>query len=322
MLFFAGESATTSSRRSNAAHPAQEINRRLLEVFVANIASNLNNVELFSACTTQAYQDPLLRIPCSRLAFMHAVGEALAERAREHDRGAIDITISRTSTMLSAIATRHAAQGGRDAPDRQPAGTRSRAWRPTLSACSGDGIAVTPQTLLPIFFSPFIGEAAEQRLSATIGLVRLSELDGNASDVIKSANIALNLAKRHRRAREGATPSAAWSRKRARACLLRELRTAFDQRWLQVDYQPTGLPQYAPPDRRQALLRWPARPAGRRAGAVHTAAGAVCTIVALGKWVLRTARQDSASCSRSAPTCACQSMCRSSSSAIRSSSTG
>ncbi len=294
VLFFAGESGNDLVAYIDAVHPLEEINRRLLEVFVANIASNLNNVELFERLHDQAYQDPLLRIP-SRLAFMHAVGEALAERPQGTTVALIDIDhfshlndalgYRYGDTLLKAVALRLMSS--------LPAGTLVARLAADTFGVLGDGMSVAPQTLLPVFFAPFIGEATEQRLSATIGLVRLSEVDGNASDVIKSANIALNLAKRHRRGEGLYFVRRMEQETRTRMRLLRELRTAFDRRWLQVDYQPQVCLKTHRLIGVEALLRWRSDAGkGIAPGQFIQLAESSGLIVALGKWVLRTACED------------------------------
>jgi diguanylate cyclase (GGDEF)-like protein len=277
-----------------AGRPLDEIDRRLLEVFATNIAINLNNVELFDQLHEQAYQDPLLHIP-NRMAFMKAVGEALATRPLTTSVAIVDIDhfshlndalgYRYGDTLLKAVALLLIA--------RLPAGTLVARMAADTFGVLGENQTITPQTLLPLFRAPFVAEGTEQRLSVTIGLARLFEVDGNASDVIKSANIALNMAKHHRRGEGLYFTRRMELETRARMRLLRELRAAFEQEQLHLVYQP----QVCLRSRRligvEALLRWN-NSEDRQIPPGHFIALAESSglIVALGKWVLRTACHD------------------------------
>lgn len=294
VLFFAGESGNDLTAYIEIGHPLEEIDLRLLEVFVTNIAINLHNVELFDQLHEQAYQDPLLHIP-NRLAFMQAVGNALAGKSSTTTVAIVDIDhfshlndalgYRYGDTLLKAVALR--------LTDALPTGTLVARMAADNFGVLGNDQTVTPQALLPLFREPFVAEGTEQRLSITVGLARLSEVDGNASDVLKSANIALNLAKHHRRGEGIYFTRNMELETRARMRLLRELRSAFDQQRLRVDYQP----QYCLKTHRligvEALVRW-CNDEGRYIPPAQFIALAESSglIVALGKWVLRTACHD------------------------------
>ena len=294
VLFFSGKSGNELTAYIETSYPLDEINRRLLEVFCTNIAINLDNVELLDQLHDQAYNDPLLHIP-NRLAFMHAVGNALASQPLTGTVAMVDI--DHFSHLNDALGYRYGDSLLKAVAIRMignlPQGTLVARMAADTFGVLGAGATITPQTLLRLFDDPFVAEGTEQRLSATIGLARLSEVEGNASDAIKSANIALNLAKHHSRG-DGVyfTPSMELET-RARMRLLRELRSDFDQQRLFVEYQP----QVSLKTQRligvEALLRW-------RNNEGHCIppdqfiplAESSGLIVALGKWVLRTACHD------------------------------
>jgi diguanylate cyclase (GGDEF)-like protein len=294
VLFFAGESGRDLTAYIEAGRPLDEIDRRLLEVFATNIAINLNNVELFEQLHEQAYRDPLLHIP-NRLAFMQAVGDALAKNPLTTTVAIVDIDhfshlndalgYRYGDTLLKAVALLLV--------EKLPPGTLVARMAADTFGILGDNQDVTPPALLPLFRDPFVAEGTEQRLSVTIGLAKLSEIDGNASDAIKSANIALNLAKHHRRGEGVYFTRRMELETRARMRLLRELRSAFDQQRLTLDYQP----QVCLKTRRligaEALLRW-RNDEGHFIPPTQFIALAESSglIVALGKWVLRTACHD------------------------------
>ncbi|WP_301100906.1 EAL domain-containing protein [Propionivibrio sp.] len=294
VLFFFGKSGTELAAYFETGRPLDEINRRLLDVFGTNIAIILDNVELFDQLHEQAYRDPLLNIP-NRLAFMHAVGNALTAQPLTTTVALVDIDhfshlndalgYRYGDTLLKAVALLLIG--------KLPEGTLIARMAPDTFGVLGDVQTITPQTLLPLFRDPFVAEGTEQRLSVTIGLTRLSEVDGNASDAIKSAIVALNLAKHHRRGEGVYFTRSMEIEARARMRLLRELRAAFDQQRLFVEYQP----QFCLKTQRligvEALLRW-RNDEGRSIPPDQfiPLAESSGLIVALGKWVLRTACHD------------------------------
>ena len=294
VLFFSGKSGKNLTAFFETGHPLDEIDRQLLEVFCTNIAINLDNVALFDQLHDHAYNDPLLHIP-NRLAFMHAVGDAITEQRLDETIAIIDI--DHFSHLNDALGYRYGDSLLRAVAqrllERLPKGTVVARMAADTFGVLGRNDAVSTGTLLPLFREPFVIEGNEQSLSATIGLACLSEIDGNGSDAVKSANIALSLAKINARGEGLFFTRDMELQSRASLRMLRELRSAFEQEHLFVVYQP----QIDLKTRRligvEALLRWktddenfvpPAQfiPLAESSG----------LIVDLGKWVLGTACRD------------------------------
>jgi len=293
-LFFSGKSGNELLVFIRTGFPLNEISRQLLEVFCTNIAINLDNMALFDQLHDQAYNDQLLHIP-NRLDFMRTVGEALAADRQSKTIAIVDI--DHFSHLNDALGHRYGdtllkAVAHRMSDSLVPGTVISRLAADTFGIL-GDHENVTPEILLALFRKPYIIENAEQSLSATIGLAHLSEVDGNGSDAVKSATIALNLAKNNSRGEGLFFTRNMEFESRARLRLLRELRSAFDRERLFVVYQP----QFCLKTRRvtgvEALLRWRTDegnfippdqfiPLAESSG----------LIVGLGKWVLRTACHD------------------------------
>jgi EAL domain-containing protein (putative c-di-GMP-specific phosphodiesterase class I) len=144
--------------------------------------------------------------------------------------------------------------------------------------------------LKSVFAAPFSPDGSDHTVSATIGLARLSEVDGGGSDALKSANIALSRAKDGQRGEHCYFTREMELDTRNRVRLLRDLRVAFEHDRLYVVYQP----QVSLDTRRvlgvEALLRWRNElgqfvppnqfiPLAENSG----------MIVSLGEWVLRSA---------------------------------
>ncbi len=154
----------------------------------------------------------------------------------------------------------------------------------------GDGSRVNPEHILGLFALPFNIEGQDVQLSATIGLVRLSEYEGGGADALKDADIALKRAKMQQRAGHFYFSRSMGVEIRERVRMMHALRIAFEKTQLFVAYQP----QIDFKTRRvvgaEALLRWQTEegkfispdkfiPIAEYSG----------MIIDLGEWVMRTA---------------------------------
>ncbi|MBP8171953.1 MAG: bifunctional diguanylate cyclase/phosphodiesterase, partial [Pseudomonas sp.] len=242
-----------------------------------------------------AYNDQLLRIP-NRLAFVHALDRALGNQPRSATTLAL-IDIDGFSELNDTLGHQHG--------DHllQAVAERLRQQLPgatLLARVAGDvfGIlasstALNPETLNNLLRQPLCLEQLQQNLTATIGLACLDQIDGDGSDALKAANIALKHGKQHRRGGISHFSRDMEFETRARVRLLQELRSAFERERLFVVYQP----QVRLSDRQligvEALLRWrnddgsfisPTQfiPLAESSG----------LIISLGEWVLRSACHD------------------------------
>ncbi len=294
VLFFSGKSGNDLIAYLETGTPLDEMNLQLLEVFCTNIAINLDNVALFDQLHDHAYNDQLLHIP-NRLAFMRAVGDTIAARKLSDTVAVVDI--DHFSHLNDALGHRYGDSLLKGVCQRLienlPEDTIIARLAADTFGLLGANATITPGTLLPLFREPFVIDGAEQSLSATIGFARLSEVDGNGSEAVKSANIALNLAKNTARGEGCYFTRNMEFETRARMRLLRELRSAFDRERLFVVYQPQFCLKDRTPIGVEALLRW------RTDEGIFVApdqfiplAESSGLIVGLGKWVLRTACHD------------------------------
>jgi diguanylate cyclase (GGDEF)-like protein len=113
-----------------------------------------------------------------------------------------------------------------------------------------------PVALLELFRAPFSVQGEEMVVTATLGVVRLADVQGGGLDAIKDANIALKRAKKTRRGSYVVFSNEMGTDIRERVRLLQGLRSAVESEKLFIVYQPqldlaTGSLVGV-----EALLRW------------------------------------------------------------------
>lgn len=290
-LFFAGEAGHDMVAYVKTHWTVREIDQRLLEVFCTNIARSFDNVLLFAKVNDHAYFDQVLRIP-NRLAFVQAVDALIEGGGEGHTLAMVDIDhfsqvndalgLPYGDALLKTVTARMR--------DQLPQGV-------LLARVGGDAFGLlgadhqmAPDMIRSLFADPFLIDDNKQHVSATVGLVRLSDVNSNGADILKAANIALNRAKEGQRGEHCYFTQDMAFETRNRLRLLQDLRTAFDYDHLFVVYQP----QLSLAARQligvEALLRWrledgtfvpPERfiPLAESSG----------LILPLGAWVMRTA---------------------------------
>ena len=154
----------------------------------------------------------------------------------------------------------------------------------------GPASSVDPIALLELFRLPFLVQDDSMMVTATLGLVSLTDTKEAGRDAIKDANIALKRAKKNRRGSYVTYTLDMGTEIRERVRLLQGLRSAVDTNRLFVVYQPQVHLHSGKVVGMEALLRWrnddgsyvpPDRfiPLAEASG----------LIIALGDWVLRMA---------------------------------
>jgi len=123
-------------------------------------------------------------------------------------------------------------------------------------ALLGDQDLVNPDTILKLFTTPFQVDHQDVQLSATIGLIKLGDYEGDGSEALKDTNIALKRAKTNQRGGYEYFTRSMGVEIRERVLLMHALRAAFEHERLFLVYQPqidmrTGKALGA-----EALLRW------------------------------------------------------------------
>lgn len=290
-LFFPGESGHDMAAYIETSNPLDELDYQLLEVFCTNIAISLDNVVLFGQLADHAYNDQLLGIP-NRLSFAKSTDASLTANRKSDTVALVDIDHfsqlndalghSYGDTLLAAVSQRLKEK-------LSPSAIVARVAADTFGVLGDDSI-VTPENLQEIFRTPFTLDNSDHQLSASIGLARLTEVDGTGSDAMKCANIALS------RAKDGTRGEFCYFFRdmelhaRNRVRLLQDLRSAFDKDRLFVVYQP----QISLATRQvigvEALMRW-RNDQGRFVPPDQFIPLAENSgmIISMGEWALRTA---------------------------------
>jgi len=291
-LYFAGKSSRVFVAWLEMPRAPTELEERLLEVFCANVAVGLDNVELVSHLHNAAFYDKLSKLP-NRTRLIEILDATLAGPARD------DATLSLVDldhfaetndalghafgdTLLVAVAMRLQTSLGQQLTVARISGD--------IFGVLGDATQVNPAAILALFQKPFSIEGQDVQLSATLGLVRLCEHDGNGSDALKDADIALKRAKSQQRSGHFYFTRSMGVEIRERVRMMHALRTAFSKNELFVMYQPQIDLRTRRPVGAEALLRW------------RTADGKFVSpdrfipiaeysglIIELGEWVMRTA---------------------------------
>ncbi|WP_394779221.1 EAL domain-containing protein, partial [Undibacterium sp.] len=269
-----------------------DMDRRLLEVFCSNISVGLDNVMLSSRLHNYAFYDPLTGLS-NRLKLLQTLNETLLSPLKDQSTlSLIDIDhFAETNDalghqfgdmLLCSVANRLVAYFGADCQLARVGGD--------TFALLGDEEMVCPEAILGLFNRPFEVDRQEVQLSATIGLVKLAEYDGQGSEALKDTNIALKRAKTHQRAGHVYFTRDMGVEIRERVRLMHALRGAFENQKLFLVFQPQIDMASGRAVGAEALLRWRTEdgkfvppdqfiPIAEYSG----------LIVDIGEWVLRTA---------------------------------
>ncbi|MBC3935078.1 EAL domain-containing protein [Undibacterium sp. CY7W] len=235
-----------------------EMDRRLLEVFCGNVSVGLDNVILNSRLHNYAFYDLLTGL-ANRLKLLQTLNETLSSPLKEKSAlSLIDIDhFAETNDalghqfgdlLLYAVAQRLFNHFGTQCQ-------LARVGSDTF-ALLGDQDLVNPDTILKLFTTPFQVDHQDVQLSATIGLIKLGDYEGDGSEALKDTNIALKRAKTNQRGGYEYFTRNMGVEIRERVLLMHALRAAFEHERLFLVYQPqidmrTGKALGA-----EALLRW------------------------------------------------------------------
>lgn len=268
------------------------IEPRLLELYCANVAVGLGNIELVAHLHNAAFYDQLSKLP-NRTRLIEVLNATLASTGCDQE-------------VLALVDLDHFAETN-DALGHQfgdlllvSVGARLKAQmgaQQTVARIGGDlfcvlGTAdmVHPQRILALFDAPFSIDGQDVQVSATLGLLRLAEHDGSGADALKDADIALKRAKAQQRAGHFYFSRSMGVEIRERVRIMHDMRTGFSRGDMFVVYQPQIDLVTRRPVGAEALLRWQC-PDGSYISPDRFIPIAEYSglIIDIGEWVLRSA---------------------------------
>lgn len=269
-----------------------ELERRLLEVFASVVAVGLDNVELVTHLNQAAFRDQLTGLP-NRTRLVELIDALLAGP----ERGTATLAL----VDLDHFAETNDALGhhfgdlllvavGKRLKSRLDPRLEIARIGGDIFCVLGEAGAVQPGAIQALFRVPFHIDGQDVQVSATLGLVRLSEHDGSGADALKDADIALKRAKSQQRAGHFYFSRSMGVEIRERVRMMHALRSGFQRGELFLAYQPQVDLGSNRPFGAEALLRWRTED-GRLVGPDRFIPIAEYSglIVDIGEWVLRQA---------------------------------
>ena len=236
--------------------PLAPLEEQLLRAFSANVAVGFENVLLYGQLLDQAYNDQLLQLP-NRNRFVELLDKNLKDPA--------GITLALVDIdefsdindafghrfgdqVLQAVVVRLHTVLGKDAAMARVG--------PDAFGVLGPDQRVCAETIAVVFDEPFAVAGEKLQLSATSGLVRLTDSAAQGSELLLDAQIALKRAKQHNRGSSQYFSPAMGNDARERFKLLKGLRAGFEENRLFVVYQPQVDLTTSQAVGVEALLRW------------------------------------------------------------------
>ncbi|GAB4214597.1 MAG: EAL domain-containing protein [Rhodoferax sp.] len=276
--------------------PLQPVDLQLLSVFCVNLSAALQNFGLLQRLRSDAYEDPLLRIPNRNRLIEH-----LSYHVREQTPDALLVLVDVDDFAEINDLMGHAyadellrSMGQRLAAFLGPEVVVSR----VSSNCFGllgRRTGLDPQAIRVLMRDDVTVGGQPHRVSVTMGLAVCSAHLSSGADWLKNAGIALKNAKRHHRGHWVAFSDEMASLARSRARLLEGLHRASGQSSLFTVYQPQVALESGQLIGFEALVRWRREdgqmvppdqfiPVAEQSG----------LIVSLGDWILDSACADMA----------------------------
>ena len=266
-----------------------EMDRALLDVFVANISACFRNVKLVERLNSIAYYDLLTKLP-NRLWFINNL-----EDIKGQSRGLMAVLID-----LCHFAELNNGMG-QDFGNSLLIAVSERLISTLGAACSvarigGDVFGITgpadllePARLFSVFLKPFTVDGYSIHLNITMGLCDCINNDDTGINILKRTNIALNQAKissgHYQYFKPDMEETTRW-----RVDVISSLRRDFESDKLQVWYQPQLSLSTSKIVGLEALLRWPSESGFTHPPSVFIPlAEHSGLILRIGDWVLRQA---------------------------------
>ena len=230
----------------------------LLQAFVSNIASDLDNSLLIKKVSDIAYRDALTNLP-NRTKFIQLLDDYTAGRMAGDT--VILLDIDHFSDINDGL--------GQEAGNNLLLAVAARLQQkldPMVTVCRigadifgliGDSATLEPEVVLSIFNKALRAGEHVIPINCTLGICRKLDNDKNGLAVLKHANIALNRAKKDIQSRYSFYQMEMEDETSWRLGMIRKLTSDFGDGKLQVWYQPQLNVSTGEFIGMEALLRWP-----------------------------------------------------------------
>ncbi|MDQ2820497.1 MAG: EAL domain-containing protein [Pseudomonadota bacterium] len=296
VLFFPGKSGCDFAAWMPLQRPLDAPYHDVLAVFGAQVTVCLENARLVAHLHDSAFHDKLTGLP-NRSRLVELVDATLAGQHRDvsvlalididHFAETNDALGHQFGDLLLVAVSQRLASLLIFGPHSN---LRLARVGPDIFGVLGPAKAVNPDLLQQLFDAPYSIDGQHVQLSATIGLVRLSEHDGNSAEALKDADIALKRAKSQQRSGHFYFSRSMGIEIRERVRMMHALRIGFQQGELFLVYQPQVDLVSRRPIGAEALLRWTTAdgqsiPPDRFIPIAEYSG----LIVQIGEWVLREA---------------------------------
>lgn len=236
--------------------PLSDVQKQLLEVFLAGVAIGYENVHLFQKLNNAAYKDWLTNLP-NRLEFVRLL-DAFAKNDCENDVAAL-IDLNHFSDVNDAL--------GQDVGNQLLAAVAQRIQRLSCSCkvarvgadvfgIIGSAECLSPEALIGIFEEPFTAGEQKLPINACFGFCTKEHANTSGVKVLNQINIALNLAKKKRLEHFAYYNPDLEDETQWRLNMIRQLRTDFADDRLELWYQPQLSLNTGKVIGAEALLRW------------------------------------------------------------------
>lgn len=263
-LYFRASGNEDAAIFLDSALPLRELDRKLLEVFVANIAACYRNARLVERLNHIAYHDSLTGL-LNRQGFMAAleresgIGKGLAKAATLvdiHHFTDLNDGLGQDfgDAVLVAVSERLRTMAGTEVSLARIGGD--------LFGLAGPGLPLPDKVLKTFFDEPFSVVDYAIPLTAHAGSCPASADSAEGLAMLRRANIALNLAKQGGRGRHVVFQQGMEDEIRNRVEIIRNLRTAAGSGLLEIWFQPQVRLSDGKPLGIEALMRWPRKGGG------------------------------------------------------------
>lgn len=241
----------------NSGDKIPELDKKLLDVFVTNIAACFKNVKLVEKLNHIAFHDRLTGL-LNRQGFIADLDATVCGTA---DTATVLIDLEHFTDLNDGL--------GHEAGDALLQAVAERLRKNLNPVCriarigadifgaAGPPSLINEKKIHSIFKEPFRVGEYQLPVSVSIGICSHSDKAVNGITLLRRANIALNLSKQMPVKHHQYYQPAMEDEIRKRVSIIRELRAAFQSGGLQVWYQPQIKIATGEVTGMEALLRWP-----------------------------------------------------------------